>query len=187
MKTLFEYVEEADKEYNFRVRFAVPVSTEMHSKMETVLSKFDVKKVGTLKKTIIQGRAFDFPELGPTEIFMADIVTSLPATREAIRQALSDGLRVAISKISVRTPDEPLETDREEKEESKKVLLDSDYEKTEPGTKYYGDKYNQDMVKNHKSEFKYEVAGGLPKADPGPVYDNGKSSSPLSSTSRAKP
>lgn len=186
MKTLFEYVQEADKEYKFRIRFAAPISSEMQDKMESLLAKFDVKKVSDAKKTIIQGRPVDFANIGPTEIYIVDTVLGLPATREAIRQVLSDGLRLSIDRISVRTPDEPLETDREEKEPSGKAVLGTDYEKTESGDKYYGDKYNQELVKKHKSEFKYEIAGDKPKADAGPVYDANKSMSPLGNKARPK-
>lgn len=186
MKTLFEYVQEAEKEYKFRIRFAVPISSEMQDKIESLMAKFDVKKVSDAKKTIIQGRPLDFAAIGPTEVFIVDTVLGLPATREAIRQVLSDGLRMSIDRISVRTPEEPMETDREEKEPSGKAVLGTDYEKTEPGDKYYGDKYNQELVKNHKSEFKYEIAGGKPKADAGPLYDSAKSPSPMANKARPK-
>lgn len=185
MKTLFEYVEEAEKEYNFRIKFAVPLDGTMHDKMEQLLGKFDVKKVGTVKKTILQGRPVDFADLGPSEIYIVDVVLGLPVNREAVRDVLANGLQIAISKIVVRTENEPLETDREEKEPSGKALLTSEYEKTEDGKKYYGDEYNQNLVKGHKSEFTYEVAGGLPKADPGPVYDT-SAKSPLGNKARTK-
>ena len=186
MKTLFEYVQEAEKEYKFRIRFASPISAEMQDKMELLLAKFDVKKVSNAKKTIIQGRPLDFADIGPTEVFIVDTVLGLPATREAIRQVLSDGLKLSINRISVRTEEEPLETDREEKAPSGKAVLGTDYEKTEAGDKYYGDKYNEALVKNHKSEFKYEIAGDKPKADAGPVYDANKSMSPLGTKARPK-
>lgn len=180
MKTLFEYVQEAEKEYNFRIKFAVPVTSEMMNKMETLLAKFDAKKVGEAKKTIMQGRALDFANLGPTEVYIVDVVLGLPATREAIRDVLANGLKVSNDKIVVRTPEEPLETDREEKEKSEKALLLSDYEKTESGDKFFGDKYNQELVKKHKSDFTFEIAGGKPTADPGPDYGTKTSKSPIS-------
>ena len=57
MKTLLEYIQEQQKEYKFRLKFAVPVSSEMHDKLESALAKFEVKKVGKPKKTILQGLA----------------------------------------------------------------------------------------------------------------------------------
>jgi hypothetical protein len=185
MKKLFEYIEEAEKEYTFRIKFAVPVDADMQDKMESLLAKFDVKKVGTVKKTILQGRALDFADIGPTEVYMVDVVLGLPAARESIRDVLANGLKITMNKVIVRTPEEPLETDREEKELSGKAVLGTDYEKTEDGKKYYGDEYNQELVKKNKSEFKYEIAGGKPKADAGPVYGS-KNMSPLGNKSRPK-
>lgn len=179
MKTLFEYVQEAEKEYNFRIKFAVPVTSEMVTKMENLLAKFDVKKISDAKKTIMQGRALDFANSGPTEVYILDAVMGLPATREAIRDVLANGLKVSLDKIVVRTPEEPLETDREENKPAEKALLLSDYEKTEPGDKFFGDKYNQELIKNHKSDFTFEIAGGKPKADAGPDYGK-DSKSPIS-------
>lgn len=185
MKTLFEYVEQAEKDYTFRVKFAVSVDGDMIDKMEQVLSKFDVKKVGTVKKTILQGRPLDFVDIGPTEVYIVDVVLGMPATKEALRDLIANALRLSMNKVVVRTENDPLDLDREEKEPSDKPLLTSEYEKTEAGDKYYGDKYNQDLVKKHKSEFTYEVAGGKPKADPGPVYDT-KAMSPLGNRARPK-
>jgi hypothetical protein len=186
MKTLFEYVEQAEKDYTFRVKFAVPVDSNMIDKMEQVLTKFDVKKVGSVKKTILQGRPLDFVDIGPTEVYIVDVILSLPATKEAVRDLIVNGLKLSMNKVVVRTEHDPLDADREEQEPSKKPLLTSEYEKVDAGDKYYGDKYNQNLVKNHKSEFTYEIAGGKPKADSGPDYGDSKKMSPLGNRARPK-
>ena len=188
MKNLFEYVQEAKKEYKWRVKFAVPVSSDMTDKMEGLLTRFDVKSVSQPKKTIIQGRPLDFADAGPSEIYIVDLVCEMPTTREAVRELLASGLKIHMSQIVVRDPSEPLETDREEKEkdENAKTLLGSDYEKTEPGSKYYGDDYNRKLVKDHKSPFKFEVAGKEKTVkNSGPEYTSGNSS-PIGSVKRKK-
>lgn len=186
MKKLFEYIEAAAKDYDYRIKFAVPVDSDMQDKMEQILAKFDVKKVGTVKKTILQGKAMDFADIGPTEVYIVDVVLGLPTSRESIRNVLANGLRLTMNKIIVRTPNEPLETDREVLEPSKDPLLTSEYEKTEAADKFYGDKYNQELLKKHKSEFTYEVAGAKPKADPGPDYSATEKMSPLGNRTRPK-
>lgn len=178
MKKLFEYLQEVDKEYSWRLKFAKPVSDDDMAKIESLLARYDVKKVSEAKKTIIQGRAMDFADLGPTEVYMVDAVCGLPATREAIREVLAKGLGIPMNLIVVRTEDEPLETDRAEKEVSKEPLLTSDYEKTEQA-KVYGSEYNQKLVDDNKGTFTYEVAGKEKTTKSSPVYDEGKSPSPL--------
>lgn len=102
MKKLFEYIQESEKEYNWRIKFAVMITPEQLDKMEQLLARFDVKSVGPIKKTILQGRALDFPEMGPTEIYMTDVVCSLPCTREQVREVLSRGMHIPNSMIVVR-------------------------------------------------------------------------------------
>jgi hypothetical protein len=183
MKNLFEYVNEVKKEYQWKLKFIVPVTAEMVDKIESLLAKFDVKKVSQPKKTILQGRPLDFADAGPSEVYMMDVVCEMPGTREAIREVLASGLKLNLSQVVVRSPNEPLETDREQAEpkDDAKPLLGSDYEKTEDPKKVYGDEYNQKMVKDYKSPFSFEVAGKEKTTkDPGPAYTSGNFS-PLGS------
>lgn len=191
MKNLFEYVEEVKKEYRWRLKFALPVTAEMVDKIESLLAKYDVKSVGQPKKTILQGRPMDFADFGPSEIYMMDVVCEMPATREALREVLASGLKINLSQVVVRNPDEPLETDRDDKklDPEAKPLLGSDYEKSEDPKKFYGDEYNQKMLKAHKSPFSFEVAGKEKTAkNTGPEYESGNFS-PLGGkkTKKAKP
>ena len=185
MKNLFEYIQESDKEYKWRIKFAIPVDSDMLDRVEKLLAKFDVKKVSPIKKTILQGRPLDFVDIGPSEIYMTDVVCGLPCTREAVRETLAHGLEINISKLVVRGEHEPLETDREvgEPDDKKKPLLGSDYEKTPDPKLVYGDEYNQKLVKDNLGRFKFDIAGKEPTTkDKGPVYGTGKSDSPLANT-----
>ena len=181
MKKLFEYIQESEKEYKWRVKFAVMVTPEMLDKVEKILAKFDVKKVSPIKKTILQGRALDFPELGPTEIYMTDVVCNLPCTRESVREVLSRGLQLPNSMIVVRSEHEPLETDREPQEpmNKDKPLLGTDYPASPDSKDVYGTEYNKALVKKSQSKFKFEVAGGSIAEKSGPDYGEHKSDSPL--------
>ena len=181
MKNLFEYIQESEKEYKWRVKFAVMVTPEMLDKVERLLAKFDVKSVGSVKKTILQGRALDFAELGPTEVYTTDVVCSLPCTREQVREVLSLGLQIPNSMVVVRSEHEPLETDREPKEpmDKDKPLLGTDYPRSADSKDVYGTEYNKKLVKDSKSKFKFEVAGKEQTTASGPDYGEKKSNSPL--------
>jgi len=181
MKNLFEYIQDVDKEYTWRIKFAVPVTSEMLDKVEQLLARFAVKKVGPIKKTILQARPLDFSDIGPTEIYITDVICQQPTTREAIRDRLARGLGISNDLVVVRSPEEPLETDRDEhKEENKEPLLTSEYPKTKPGSDVYGTDYNKKLVQDSSGAFKYEVAGKEATAkDAGPVYDTKDKDSPM--------
>jgi len=184
MKTLLEYLEAQKKEFKFRLKFAVTITPDMHDKLEVALSKFEVKKVGKAKKTIIQGRQLDFPDQGPGEAYIIDVVCEYPATREAIRDTVVSALRLHASQVVVRTEDEPLETGRTVEQPSGKALLDQEYEKTEKVDA------NADLSaahKEHKSKKFDFAAKSEVKANPGPEFTSAKSTSPLGSTKAKLP
>ena len=185
MKTLLEYIQEQQKEYKFRLKFAVPVSSEMHDKLESALAKFEVKKVGKPKKTILQGRPMDFAAAGPGEIYIVDIVTEYPATREALADTVANALRISASQVVVRTEEEPLETDRADKKVSDKALLQSEYEKSDNGDLHSNDTLEK-QHKEHKSQ-EFEFAAKSDAKDSGPDFSDTKSLSPVGSTKAKKP
>jgi len=184
MKTLLEYLEAQKKEFKFRLKFAVPITPDMHDKLEVALSKFEVKKVGKAKKTIIQGRQLDFPDQGPGEGYIIDVVCEYPATREIIRDTVASALRLHASQVVVRTEDEPLETDRTVTQPSGEALLTQEYEKTEKVDA------NADLVaahKEHKSKKFDFAAKSEVKASSGPDFTSVKSASPMGSTKAKLP
>ena len=187
MKTLLEYLEMQQKEYKFRLKFAVPVTSEMQDKLEAALGKFEVKKVGNPKKTIIQGRQLDFPDYGPGETYIVDVVCEYPATREVIRGTVANALRVSPGAVVVRTDEEPLEQDRQtESEPSGEALLTKEYEKTK-APDVHSNKALEKAHKEHTSqEFEYAAKSDV-KADPGPEFSSDKALSPVGSTKVKKP
>lgn len=185
MKTLLEYIQEQQKEYKFRLKFAVPVTPEMHDKLEMALAKFEVKKVGKPKKTILQGRPMDFAAAGPSEVYIVDIVTEYPATREALADTVVNALRINAGQVVVRTEEEPLETDRADKEPSDKALLQSEYEKSNHGDLHSNDTLEK-QHKEHKSQ-KFDFAAKSDAKANGPEFSSPKSLSPVGSTKVKKP
>ena len=186
MKTLLEYLEMQQKEYKFRLKFAVPVTSEMHDKLEAALGKFEVKKVSNPKKTIIQGRQLDFPDAGPGESYIVDIVCEYPATREAIRDTVARALQITMNQLVVRTEDEPLETDRTVSEPSGEALLTKEYEKTKAPDVHSNKALEKAHDEHESKEFEY-AAKSETKADPGPEFESPKTLSPVGSTKVKKP
>lgn len=187
MKTLLEYLEAQKKEYKFRLKFAVEVTSEMQDKLEAALGKFEVKKVGNPKKTIIQGRQLDFPDAGPGETYIVDVVCEYPATREAIRDTVANALRINQGKLVVRTEDEPLETSREtESEPSGEALLTKEYEKTKAPDVHSNKALKKAHDEHESKEFEYAAKSDV-KADPGPEFESPASKSPIGSAKVKKP
>lgn len=181
MKTLLEYIEAQQKEYKFRLKFATPVDSDMHKKLESALAKFEATKVSKPKKTIIQGRQLDFPDAGPGESYIVDAVFAYPTTREAVRDTAAVALRISPSLLVVRSSEEPLETDRALTQPTGKALLTAEYEDLKAEDNYSNKAREKEFKEHDSMEFEYEAKSDV-KANPGPEFTDKASTSPIGST-----
>jgi hypothetical protein len=68
MKTFTQILTESKKTYQFKIGLAGEMPEGFQDKLETVLQKFDVIKMSNGKKTPIQERPLDFPQLQNMEV-----------------------------------------------------------------------------------------------------------------------
>ena len=164
-----KYLAESEKVYNFRIKTAAPLSTEVVSQIENYLQKFRLKSISKPRKTIMQKCPMDFTNIPAAEIHILDVVTTLPCSSYVMQQAVRDIMNVPENYVVVRGENEPLEIEnnrqaqeRELKDTAEKAGLtaapllgvDSEYpeaERTADGQNYYGDSYNGRLMKYLKS------------------------------------
>lgn len=165
MKSFKTYLTESTKEYNFRLKFAqLPENFEL-GKLESALEKYSVSGVSKLKKTPIQEHPMDFQTLQNAEVSIVDATLSYPVTANELHNHLHTALQVAPSHLVVINKDHPEEIAREElvnlEEDEYETALGNDYK--EDGIKaedHFGDKYNENMIKDLIADKeKYEIAG----------------------------
>ena len=80
MSTFTQYLTEAAKSYDYKVKVAGALPEGFASRMETALQKFELAKMSAGKKTPIQSVPLDFPALSNEEVTIFDVTTNYPCS-----------------------------------------------------------------------------------------------------------
>lgn len=117
MRSFKTLLSESKKTYKFKIGIAGEMPEHFAGHMETALKKFGLTSVSSGKKTPIQERPLDFPNLQNTEVTYFEAEVEYPTTSQVLAEYLGNTCTVARSNIVVRSPDEPLEMYQQETEE----------------------------------------------------------------------
>jgi len=154
MKSFTQYLTESKKTYTYRIKLAKECSGEDLTRIENHLAKYDVQKVSSPTKLMLQSVPYDFPQLRGYEIYVVEFETNLPASAYQIQTELQTLLGISDGFMKVRSDQEPLEKAEMElngadTKEVSSLLADSTYSEAESinPDDYFGDKYNTSFVK----------------------------------------
>jgi hypothetical protein len=114
MSTFTQYLTEAAKSYDYKVKVAGMIADDFKNRMETALQKFDLAKLSAGKKTPIQSMPLDFPALSNEEVTIFDVTTNYPVSVNVLKEYLADYMNINASLIVVRKPGEPTEEYQQE-------------------------------------------------------------------------
>ena len=133
MSTFKDYLTEATKSYDYKIKVAGTIADDFANKMETALQKFEVSKMSAGKKTPIMTQPLDFPALSNEEVTIYDVTTNYPTSSREMKEYLSDILQVPSTHLVVRKPNEPSEEYQDQMQvaknsEYKNKLLDLEYQ-----------------------------------------------------------
>ncbi len=120
MSTFTQYLTEAAKSYDYKVKVAGALPEGFASRMETALQKFELAKMSAGKKTPIQSVPLDFPALSNEEVTIFDVTTNYPCSVNALKEYLADYMNVNAAMIVVRKPGEPTEEYQDQMEKAGK-------------------------------------------------------------------
>ena len=120
MSTFKDYLSEAVKSYDYKIKVAGAPNDIDKNAMETALQKFDLAKMSAGKSTPIQSLPLDFPSLKNEQVTIFDVTTNYPESPRVMQEYLSDILRIPATHIVVRKPGEPTEQYQDEMEATKK-------------------------------------------------------------------
>lgn len=109
MKSFKEYLTESKKTYTFKVGVAGDLPENCQEQMQTSLKKFGLENLSKGKKTPIQERPLDFPNLHNMEVTYWDLTVSYPTTPQVLGEYIANCCGVAANHIMVRNNQEPLE------------------------------------------------------------------------------
>lgn len=172
MKSFKAYLTESQKTYNFRIRMACEMTSEIETKTKQALEQFKVESISKPKRLPIHESPL-FPNMGPVEINIFDISIAYPANDDQVRNALAECGCCPAANIRVTPTDSPFEAIMDGTEVSnlggkqgEAVLLQQTMERERPGAggaALVGDDRIPNLIKELEETRKYhypEAAGG---------------------------
>lgn len=121
MKTFVDYLNESKKVYSFKIGVAGDLPKNFENTMETVLQKYGVIKMTSGKKTPIQERPLDFPQLKNIDITYYEVDLTYPTTSHVLQEYIGQSCSISQSHVIVRNPNEPQELYQQETPEDEYV------------------------------------------------------------------
>jgi hypothetical protein len=109
MKSFKDFLTESKKTYEFKVGIAGELPEDCTESMKTSLAKFDLQELSAGKKTPIQERPLDFPNLHNMEVTYFDVKLNYPTTPQVLGEYISQCCGINGGHIMVRTPDDMME------------------------------------------------------------------------------
>ena len=123
MSTFKQYLTEAHKSYDFKIKVAGDLEKDFANRMEGALKKFDIQKMSAGKSTPIMTLPLDFPRLSNEQVTIFDVTTNYPASAREMKEYIGTYMNIPQTHIVVRKPGEPTE----EYQEQMQVAKQSEY------------------------------------------------------------
>ncbi len=113
MKTLRDYLTESKKTYPFKIGVAGELPEKFNDRLKMALEKFSISTLSSGKKTPIQERPLDFPNLENMEVTYWEAEVNYPTTESILQEYLQNFCSVPKNHIIVRNPNSPVEKEAE--------------------------------------------------------------------------
>ena len=145
MKSFKNYLQESKQTYKYKIKMAKEPSSDDVDRIERHLLKYDVQKMSSPKKLMLQSTPIDFPHLRGYEIHCIEFETNIVASGYQIQIEIQNMLGLNDGLLKVRAAHEP---DQHEETEAKSLLADDKYADAEKvdAKDHFGDEYNTSFV-----------------------------------------
>ena len=107
--TFEKFLTEAKKVYPFKIGIAGVLPEKCEDMLKTCLEKYGVNNITSGKKTPIQERPLDFPQLQNMEVTYFETELNYPTTSQVLQEYLGQCCGIDQSYIVVRNPMEQQE------------------------------------------------------------------------------
>ena len=114
--TFEKFLIEAKKVYPFKIGIAGVLPENCEDMLKTCLEKYGVNNMTSGKKTPIQERPLDFPQLQNMEVTHYEVELKYPVTAHVLEHYLVDNCSVSHSHFIVRGEGDPVEMQQAEKD-----------------------------------------------------------------------
>ena len=169
MSTFQQYLTEASKSYDSKIKVAGEPKDIDKNRLETALQKFEVTSMSAGKSTPIQSLPLDFPQLSNEQVTIFDVTTNYPASSREMHEYLATYMNLPLTHLVVRRAGEPTEEYQDQmeiaqKSEYQNKLLDIEYKdaaKVNPED-FHSTKANMSLLKEllKDRDAKYEIEKG---------------------------
>ena len=164
-QTFKHYLVESKKTYSYKVGLAGDLPENAVDRLETVMQKFKVVKMSKGKKTPIQERPLDFPNLQNTSATYFEIETEYPTTPQVLEQYLQDTMGIDPYHVIVRDPNAPQEQEQSTKDNKPyEAMLNTDYEASKDQQKSAGNNRVMELLKELEKDRKDRAAPDASKS-----------------------
>ena len=118
MSTFIEILNESKKTYEFKIGIAGDLPEGFADTLETAMKKFSVAKMSSGKKTPIQERPLDFPQLQNTEVTYYEVEVEYPTTSQVLQEYVGQCCGIDQAYVIVRNANDPREEYQEIKDDA---------------------------------------------------------------------
>lgn len=185
MRSFTEILTESKKTYPFKVGLAGSLPEGFEGAMKTALGKYDVTNMSSGKRTPIQERPLDFPQLQNMEVTYWDVEVGYPTTPQVMQEYIGSCCSVDQSYIIVRGANDP-------REEYQEVKDDAPYEAMLTTEEMGGETAQADVagdrvmsllkeLETARKENENDPMAGAPVGESKDIDDNENAKSPIGS------
>jgi len=175
MRSFTEILTESKKTYEFKIGIAGDCPPECVDKLETALKKYNLSNMSSGKKTPIQERPLDFPQLQNMEVTYFEATVEYPTTPIVLQEYLGKCCGVDQSYIIVRNMNDPREEYQETKDDAPyETLLDKEDMGGESAQESVGGDRVMDLLKEletARKERDHDAAEGAPVGESSDIGD----------------
>lgn len=149
MKTFRDFLTESKKTYKFFIRVAGDLPEGFKDKLEMNLQKYELVSLSAGKRTPIQEKPLDFPQLQNMEVTHFEAEVTYPVTSHLLQHYLVDNCVIPHSHMIVRREGEPIESYQEDVKDSDtyESILNTEDMGGESAQESVGDNRVMDLLK----------------------------------------
>jgi hypothetical protein len=186
MRSFTDILTESKKTYPFKVGVAGELPEGFADHMKTALNKYDVASISSGKKTPIQERPLDFPQLQNMEVTYFDIEVNYPTTPQIMQEYIGSCCKVPQSHIIVRGANDPREEYQENgtDEQTYEIKLTKEDMGGESAQESVGGNRVMDLLKEletARKERDHDPIADTPKGESADITDKENTKSPVGS------
>ena len=139
MRSFTEVLTESKKTYEFKIGGAGPLPEGFEDTLETILKKYGANNLTSGKKTPIQERPLDFPQLQNMEVTYFELAVEYPTTPQVLQAYIGNCCDIDQAYVIVRNANDPREEYQETKDDApyEAMLTKEDMEEADPGAQVH--------------------------------------------------